>query len=234
LNQYNLATSGWVDYHTDEVKPYDCGSCHTTSWQTLLENGGVNHITSQDAADIMVDYGNDNCTSCHNRGALDQIPASGGFVKHHEQGNEWTAGAHGGTDTGFNTCHDAHIGAQYGHAEAGGIIATCESCHADKATSNSHVIDVECTTCHMACTSKSALATNIYTGDIRSHLFNINPDASLTKADMFTVDGTAVAGDFVTLDFACYSCHKDADGVGGSASAKTIAELSARATGIHN
>jgi len=260
-NQYNLATEGWVDYHTDEVKPYDCGSCHTTGWQTLAENGGVNqdglpgiwgtweepgigceachgpgvdHIGSMDAADIMVDYGNDNCTSCHNRGPLDQIPASGGFIKHHEQGNEWTAGAHGGTDVGCNTCHDAHIGAQYGHAEAGGIIATCESCHADQAASNAHVISVDCTVCHMAFVAKSALAESLYKGDIRSHLFNINPDAGLTKADMFSEDGSLAITDYLTLDFACYSCHKDADGNGGSASTKTIAELSARATGIHN
>ncbi len=39
---------------------------------------------------------------------------------------------------------------------------------------------------------------------------------------------------FVTLDFVCYQCHTDpVSGEGGGGSTKTLAELSARATGIH-
>ena len=39
---------------------------------------------------------------------------------------------------------------------------------------------------------------------------------------------------FVTLDFVCYQCHTDENGVGGNNSMKTMAELSAKAVGIHN
>ncbi len=58
------------------------------------------------------------------------------------------------------------------------------------------------------------------------------------KADMFNAEGTAVALDgdgwgAVTLDFACYGCHNDSDGVGGGGSIKTLAELAARAATIH-
>lgn len=31
-NQYNYLTGEWSDYHAGEVKPYDCGRCHTTGW----------------------------------------------------------------------------------------------------------------------------------------------------------------------------------------------------------
>jgi hypothetical protein len=38
----------------------------------------------------------------------------------------------------------------------------------------------------------------------------------------------------VTLDFACYSCHKDEAGVGGEFSIKTLAQLRAKAESIHD
>jgi len=260
LNQYNLSTSGWVDYHKDEVKPYDCGACHTTGWQTLAENGdvhqdglagimgtweepgvgceachgaGEDHVTSQDAADIIVDSSTDLCNACHVRGGDDSvIPASGGFTKHREQGNQLAAGTHAGV-LGCNSCHDPHIGVKYGHADAGGIVATCESCHAAQAATNAHIAVPTCIDCHMPQAAKSAVAVNAYTADIRSHVFGIDPDAAKTKDDMFSADGSLEILGAVTLDFACYSCHKDAAGVGGANSAKTIAELSAKATGIH-
>jgi hypothetical protein len=263
-NQWNLATQGWVDYHADEVKPYDCGACHTTGWQSLAENGGVNqdglegihgtwsepgvtceachgpgsfHVASQDASDITVDSSTELCNSCHVRGGDETvIPASGGFTKHREQGNQLYAGTHGGV-LSCGSCHDPHIGTKYGHSLLGGIEATCESCHADQAASNAH-LDLggvpTCVDCHMPHTAKSAVAEHAYKGDVRSHIFGIDTDATKTKADMFSEDGSLEILGATTLDFACYSCHKDADGVGGDFSMKTIAELSAKATGIHN
>jgi hypothetical protein len=53
----------------------------------------------------------------------------------------------------------------------------------------------------------------------------------------FTADSTAVVADVVgvTLDFTCYQCHTDPVTLtGGGQSQKTLAELSAKATGIHN
>ena len=263
-NQYNLATLGWVDYHKDEaLKVYDCGACHTTGWQTLAENGdvhqdglpgisgtweepgvgceachgaGEDHITSLDAADITVDNSSAQCGTCHIRDDQATIPASGGFIKHHEQYNELLAGSHTGgvSDVGCNDCHDAHIGTRYGHAAAGGIVATCESCHAAQAATNAHISGPTCVTCHMAMATKSAVAVNSYTGDVRTHLFAINPDGTKVKADMFNEAGTFADKGWVTLDVACYSCHKDEAGVGGANSIKTMTELSAKATGIHN
>ena len=37
----------------------------------------------------------------------------------------------------------------------------------------------------------------------------------------------------VTLDFVCYKCHQDGAGEGGSNSARTLEQLSTKATGIH-
>lgn len=32
MNQYNIMTGRWVDYHAGEVKEYNCGHCHTTGY----------------------------------------------------------------------------------------------------------------------------------------------------------------------------------------------------------
>ena len=82
-------------------------------------------------------------------------------------------------------------------------------------------------------TAKSAVAVNIHTGDIRTHIFKINPAAD---GEMFNGDGSLANGATgVTLSYACYSCHDDPDGVGGgTAPQKTLLELSAEATGFHD
>jgi hypothetical protein len=132
------------------------------------------------------------------------------------------------------SCHDPHIGTLYGHADEGGITQQCETCHTAQGSSLNHIAGPTCVDCHMPNASKSALAVNAYMGDVRTHLFTINPDGSKTKDDMFTADGKFADKGWVTLDFACYSCHTDEAGVGGDYSMKTMAELSAKATGIHN
>ncbi len=263
-NQWNLLPETWTDYHPGEVKPYDCGSCHTTGWQSLDENGGVHqdgltgfegtfeeqgvtceqchgvgvdHVATQSSDDITVDISPELCGSCHNRGLdpIDLIPASGGFIKHHEQYNEWAnSGAHFAGAADCYACHDSHLGTLY---DNGGFITTCETCHADKADNNNHLTAIDCVTCHMPKASKSAVpATDntIYEGDIQTHIFKINP-AAVGMDEFFTADGSAVVDDpiGVTLDFVCYQCHNDPGGEGGGFSEKTLAELSAKATGIH-
>ncbi len=257
-NQYNLATSGWVDYHKDEQKPYDCGPCHMTGWQDFTENGGVNqdglpgilgtweepginceechgagslHVATQTAGDITIDETPELCGKCHQRGGMLVNPeASGGFIRHHEQFNEWNQSAHSGNGVDCAACHDNHTGVNYGMA---GIVAECTSCHTG--VTNNHLVPIaECATCHMAQAGKSAVAKHAYEGDVKTHLFAINSGPE-TKDFMFFNDGEKTRSKaFVTLDFVCYQCHKDENGVGGNNSMKTMAELSAKAVGIHN
>lgn len=272
--QYNLPRADlggglppeWVAYEaTDtERKPYDCGRCHTTGWQSFADNGGVhqdglvgilgtweetgitceechgpgaNHVASQSAANITVDETTELCGRCHVRGDPQTIPASGGYIRHHEQYNEFLASPHAG-QISCNDCHDPHIGVLYGNAEAGGIVATCESCHPDQAASNKHLNlggRPSCIDCHMPRVAKSARAVHTFQADVRSHLFAINADGNLTKDDMFNQDGSLVTSNWVTLDFVCYTCHTDpVTGDGGGSSEKTMSALANKASGIHN
>jgi len=69
--QYNLETKGWVGYHADEAvgtKPYDCGKCHTTGWQTLEENGGVHQDGLPGMAGTFAAPGVE-CEQCHGPGS---------------------------------------------------------------------------------------------------------------------------------------------------------------------
>jgi hypothetical protein len=252
-----------VDYHATDTapKPYTCGACHTTGWQTTADNGGVNqdglegilgtweetgitceqchtpgvnHVVSQSAADINIDESKELCGSCHFRDVNHNIEASGGFIRHHEQFDELIASPH--QERNCIDCHEAHIGVRYGNAAAGGIVATCESCHSN-ITSNAHIVPVDCENCHMGRATKSARAVHTFEGDVRTHLFRIKTDA-VGKDDMFFVDptsGKTFTRGYITLDIACYSCHTDPITMeGGGGSQRTLAQLSARATGIHN
>ena len=166
-NQWNLLPSTWTDYHAGEVKPYDCGSCHTTGWQSLAENGGVHqddltgfegtfeeqgvtceqchgagasHVSTQSATDIIHDDSSELCGSCHNRDNVSPvIPAKGGFIRHREQFNEWSNALHSAVAVGCNTCHDPHLGTRY---DNGGFIASCVSCHPSQAATNAHLVPI--------------------------------------------------------------------------------------------
>jgi hypothetical protein len=262
--QYNLPRadlgiglgSEWIAYNATDTarKPYDCGACHTTGWQTFAENGGVNqdglpgiagtweetgiqceechaagatHVATQDPSDMTIDNSAALCGKCHIRGDQATIPASGGYIRHHEQYNELLASPH--DDLSCNDCHDPHVGVLYGNAAAGGIHTTCEDCHTGVTLNH---LPVDCEDCHMARATKSARAVHLYEGDVRTHLFRINSDAASNKDDMFDATGGLVADPRLTLDFACYSCHNDG-AVGGPRSTKTLAELAARAAVIH-
>jgi hypothetical protein len=274
--QYNLPRpdlgtglpAEWVDYEgaASVPKPYTCGSCHTTGWQTFADNGGVNqdglegiigtweetgirceechgpgvntiaagggHVVSQSAAEINRDPTAELCGGCHFRDTNHNVLASGGYIKHHEQYDELI---NGGKNT-FNCtqCHDPHVGIRY---DQGGIVMQCEDCHTS--VTLNHIPGPECEDCHMGRASKSARAVHLYEGDIRTHLFTIDTDSLKTKDDMFFLDPTS--GDthtnpYITLDFACYTCHNDGGTPpnGGTFSAKTRGELAQRAIGIHN
>lgn len=256
--QYNLDTKGWVGYHANEAvgtKPYNCGSCHTTGWVAVGQGGvhqdglpgmhgsftepgigceachgpGGRHVATLAKTEIVRDRSSALCGRCHIRGPSDAIPASGGFIRHHEQYNEMLSAGH--ANLSCNTCHNPHISSRRGLA--GAITKDCTTCHsAEVYGKDFHSQLTGCTTCHMPQATKSAVASNKYTGDVRTHIFKINP---ASDGRMFTETGShANGGTGVTLSYVCYQCHKDSEGIGGSRSAKTLEALSAYATGFHN
>ena len=231
VNQYNYLAGTWSDYHAgEEMKPYDCGQCHTTGWVAnpdptdLSGNqdglpgiwgtfafGGVQCEACHGPgfASMEIDDSTEFCGTCHVRdGNVDVIPAGGGFIKHREQGNELQASPHASLDC--VTCHNPHKRAEFS------IVRECSVCHSDidasYATTTMADYGVECKDCHMPFASKSAAALGPHKGDLQTHIFYIDTDPT---ANMFTEDGSLVALDSdgkaaVTMDFACQRCHETA------------------------
>lgn len=243
------------------TKPYTCGACHTTGWQatgaagphqdnlpgmhgTFSEPGitceachgpGSNHVITRSAADIEVDRSSEACGSCHFRDSQHRIAAKvsngKGFIEHHEQYDELISAKHAALK-----CVDCHNPHRSTINKQGGVTRTCESCHAAQAAKKKHgsfIGGPTCVDCHMPKATKSATNTNVYQADLHTHIFKIKTDA-VDQSDMWYTEGTGTfAQGHVTLDFACYGCHKDVNGVGGSASVKTLGELSMKARGMH-
>jgi len=233
--QYNYMTGEWVDYHADEengTKPYNCGSCHTTNWVAnpdptdltgnqdglagiwgTFDQGGVQciqcHGTDHPGT---IDKTAEACGECHYRtfppGSEENgIPASGGWIKHHEQYNEFLASGSHGNFMECTTCHDPHKRAEFS------IVRECKDCHGDIDTAYAMTpmadFGVECTDCHMPMATKSGQVTAPHQGDVMTHIFRIDTDPT---ANMFTEDGSLVALDSegraaVTMDFACQKCQ---------------------------
>ncbi|NIA26104.1 MAG: hypothetical protein GWP04_11130 [Gammaproteobacteria bacterium] len=241
----------WVAYHAGEQKAYDCGPCHTTGYRpeghqdglegiigTWAEPGiqceechgpGSNHVADPYGVAMKVDVSSQACTSCHRRGSTLTIDASKGFIKHHEQGEELLQTKHAALSC--VTCHDPHTGV-IALRQAGEDYAAkfpCATCHEDEANYQKSTVMssfVNCIDCHMPRIDKSAVGdAAAWTGDIRTHLFAIDPDL----ASQFSEDGSE-ANSAITLDWACKSCHRD----GGSAAVKTDAELKQTAEGYHS
>ncbi len=170
------------------------------------------------------------CGRCHQRydgGVMppvedNYIPASGGFIRHHEQYNEYLAGPHASQQC--ETCHNPHKRGEFS------IIKECSDCHGGIASSYAETTmydyGVECKDCHMPYATKSAKALGPHQGDLQTHIFYINTDPT---ANMFTEDGGRVALDdngkgAVTMDFACQRCHETAE----------LSELAKFADGFHD
>lgn len=256
--QYNLARpdlgfdAGWAKYHAGEVeKPYDCGRCHTTGYTTEGNQDGLPGMVGtwsepgirceecHGAGSAHVDAGGDKslitidtspelCGRCHIRGEKDDIPAKGGFIRHHEQYNEFNASPH--KSLGCVTCHDPHEGVvQLRQAGAATTKTPCETCHADKPENQKSMVMkamLECIDCHMPFVSKSAQGdAAAFKGDVRTHLFAIDA-ATMSQ---FNEDGS-LAITKVSVEFACKTCHRE----GGSASVKTDQALIDLSTGYHD
>jgi len=254
--QYNLATEEWVGYHADEdpgTKPYNCGPCHTTGYDpeghqddlegivgTWTEPGihceechgpGSSHVDAPRRVPMLVDRSAEACGDCHIRGAENQIPAKGGFIRHHEQWNEMFTSKKMSMDC--VDCHDPHRSSRYSDDELNpdkGIVAQCQSCHFKEAgTQKSNVMAglVDCKDCHMPYATKSAIGdAAAFTGDVRTHLFAINPDPEVGQ---YSDDG-GKSLPWVSIDFACRSCHR----AGGSANVHDDDALGAMAMDYHS
>ena len=239
----------WVAYHPGEEKPYNCGPCHTTGYSpegnqdgmpgmigTWAEDGitceechgpGSLHVQAPMGVEMKIDRTSESCGACHRRGAVEVIDASGGLIKHHEQYEELFQSKHRALDC--VACHDPHGGViQYRQADEPTVRVECESCHFEKAEEQKSSVMASvlgCEDCHMPRIVKSAVGdAAAFTGDIRSHLWAINPNA----ISQFSEDGSTAISQ-VSLDFACKWCHRD----GGSASVKTDQELIDEATDYH-
>lgn len=240
--QYNFETDEFVAYSGDTlgVKDYDCGPCHTTGYRadgnhqnglpgligTWAENGvqceachgpGALHVAAPFDIEMKIDYSSEQCGKCHIRGDVFDIPADGGYIKHHEQWNEIFTTKHATIDCVH--CHDPHKGLhELNPNRDDAIRIDCEGCHLKETESfyntavDEHLIQLdgrpyECITCHMPYAVKSAVARTTYKADIRSHLFRINTDST---AEMFTADGKFANG-YLTLGFVCLQCHVSED-----------------------
>ncbi|MCP4214000.1 MAG: hypothetical protein GY765_05045 [bacterium] len=167
--QYNYETGGWVSYSDGvEDKPYNCGKCHTTGWQSFADGGGrqdglpgmdgsfliggvhceechgegADHVnTHGDKNYIDVDSSSEMCGRCHTRDSQNRIAASGGYIKHHEQYDELL-----GLDP-----DNVGSGGMGKHLIAGVGCNTCHDPHATTVHSDRTDYDgikIDCETCH--------------------------------------------------------------------------------------
>ena len=167
------------------------------------------------------------CGSCHIRGDVTEIDASGGFIQHHEQYEELYESKK--RVMRCVDCHNPHQTVKYAdEIDMEPTKTACENCHFNNAEYQK--IDdrrhAKCVDCHMPRVSKSALADEAkFTGDLRTHLMAINPNAT----SQFSKDGTT-SQPYLALDFACRSCHSD-DGRGPNLEDAVLVEA---ATGFHD
>ena len=254
--QYNLYNEeldmgdDWVAYHAGEEKPYDCGTCHTTGYSpsgnqddkpgligTWAEAGiqceechgpGSLHANHPMSYDMKIEYNGASCGKCHSRGEIEEVDASGGFIKHHEQYEELFQGKHVTVDCVI--CHDPHAGVvQLRQADEPTTRTSCENCHYKQEQVQNNTaherLGVDCIDCHMPKITKSALGDpEVFTGDIRTHLMAIDP----YQVEQFSEDGS-VALSQISLNFACRSCHSP----NGTASNKSDEELISIAVDYH-
>lgn len=70
-----------------------------------------------------------------------------------------------------------------------------------------------CVECHMPKVSKSAISVASYVGDVRTHIMKLNIDPNANMFFDVEKDGKkhTYAKGFMTLDYACLSCHGSRD-----------------------
>ena len=250
--QYNFENrtldteAGWVSYHAGEQLAFDCATCHTTGYiaegnqddlpglvGAWVEDGvgcenchgpGGNHVNSPYLVSMPIDRSGEMCGECHSRTAVNAIEAHDGFIDHNQQYAEMFASKKRIMDC--VDCHNPHASTLYDAKQA--IKSYCETCHFDSAeyqkiTDRKHA---GCVDCHMPRITTSAVSdATRFSGDVRTHLFGINP---LAKSQ-FNKDGT-LSEPYIAVDFSCKGCH----GENGRAPVFDDERLKAVATGFHD
>jgi predicted CXXCH cytochrome family protein len=245
----------WTGYDADKGtrKPYTCGSCHTTGWKDTGKDGphqdglpgihgtwaspgvscegchgpGAAHAANPGTVKLSVQP---NCDSCHVRGDVTKIDASGGLVRHHEQYEDLLASPH--REMACTTCHEPHLSTRYGLGGFKGQAKTCALCHQEQVTARvAPEPHRACINCHMPYAGKSAVSKTIAykggslpVGDIRSHIIRINSNPAWS---LFSDDGGFVRTDdrgkaYLTVDYTCLSCHTGKDKAWAAKNAKRI------------
>ena len=171
------------------------------------------------------------CGTCHNRDYKNPINASGGFIKHHEQWDEFTVTGHYANGKTCITCHDPHERTIW---DGDGVILACATCHADQVTTTNHSGNATCIDCHMPFAAKSGTkrGESGFVGDVRSHLMKITVDT----ASMFTADGSWVRDDeereaSLSPAYSCLGCHNNDPG--DNIPDKTLEQAVAAAKDMH-
>lgn len=169
-----------------------------------LEIDGVVQTANPDGDDV-----NFLCGTCHNRDYKNPINASGGFIKHHEQWDEFTHTPHFANGMDCLTCHNPHVRTIW---DGDGVIKQCATCHSEQVEITNHSAGATCIDCHMPYAAKSGTqrGESGYVGDVRSHLFTIIVDTN----SMFTEDGAWVKDDdereaALSPAYSCLGCHNN-------------------------
>ncbi len=246
--QWNLATQEFVAYHPGETKPHNCGKCHTTGYDpepgdpsewpegivgTWTQPGvrceachgpGYDHMVSQSIGDgSVLPPGGKDCSDCHQRDPAFRMPWSGGFMRHHQQGEDFSHSPHADALI-CDSCHQPHKSVVYelgGMKDLGGKPFACTHCHPGNEDNNFFVVagmeNVECIDCHMPNIGKSATSPGQFIGDVRGHLFRIMTDPILAEDNVYPNPDPGGKGLFwnqdadgnasITLDYACLGCH---------------------------
>ncbi len=221
-----------------------CEACH---------GPGSRHLADPLHEQITIDRDPEACGQCHTLdGDPRAIPAAAGFIKHTGQWNEMFASKK--HIMSCIDCHNPHQSAAFADLSPlpsgegpinpdRSIRIACETCHFQEAArqnaSTGPVGDsvmkimVDCVDCHMPHLTVAAegdAANRV--GDVRTHLFAINSDAS---AAQFTGDGE-YAMPYITLGWACRSCHPPDEASRGDRpwSVRSDAVLETSADGYHD
>ncbi len=221
--------------------PYTCGTCHTTGWVATGADGlhqdglpgiygtwaapgvrceachgpGSGHVKNPAQVRPTIE---ERCGDCHRRGDITRIDASDGLIAHRDQYEDLLASPH--LYLRCTACHDPHRSVKYQKRGFKGIKKTCLVCHAKQKVMVPAMAHMDCITCHMPRVVKSAVSVTrefagdeVPEGDVRGHIFRIATDP---EWEMFTGDNKYVRKDidrraYVTVDYACMSCHRDKD-----------------------